>query len=377
MRQDVRNRWRHAPLGLLGMVALVAAVESSLGRQADRFATTSALSAQLSGEAARREAPGRSVLFFGDSLAKHGLIPSVFERAAGLTAFNLATPGAQAPTTYFLLKRALDAGARPEAVVVDFKPFLLAARGKKGMQDWSQLLSVAELADLAWTSGDPALAAEAAIQGWLPSLRGRHEIRDAVSAALRGEAEALWPINRACRRNWSLNQGANVAEINPAFTGAVSPNVAEHLSSNRWACRKLNARYVERFLDLAESRGIRVYWLLPPSCPELEALRDATGSERKFREYVRSVEARHPRLTVLDGREPSWVASLFVDSSHLDGRGGVALTLAVAGAMRNPEARPGAEWVALRVGDDARSVPLPETIRGSQVAISRIDAARR
>ena len=61
----------------------------------------------------------------GDSLAKLGVAPSLVEARSGRSVYNLAVCAGQAPSSYFLLRRVLDSGARPTAILVDFFPRLL------------------------------------------------------------------------------------------------------------------------------------------------------------------------------------------------------------------------------------------------------------
>jgi len=61
------------------------------------------------------------VLCFGDSQMKFGIAPHVVAARTGRPAYNLAIVGGQPPASYFLLRRALEAGARPSAVLFDLQ----------------------------------------------------------------------------------------------------------------------------------------------------------------------------------------------------------------------------------------------------------------
>src|SRR5437016_3106661 len=115
----------HWPRGLLGALVLVAAVECALERSWLDLDDPVSLSWRLSARAAEREAPGCALLCMGDSLVKLSMIPQVLEAQTGLRAYNLAVARGPAPAAYFLLKRALRAGASPQAIVVDFKPSVM------------------------------------------------------------------------------------------------------------------------------------------------------------------------------------------------------------------------------------------------------------
>src|SRR6185437_535102 len=95
-----RRRW---PAGVLGMAAIVVAVESFVAADRARFTEASALAWPLGVEATRGEAVGARVLCFGDSLVKSGIVPEVIEARLGEPAYNLALPASTAPAHYFLL----------------------------------------------------------------------------------------------------------------------------------------------------------------------------------------------------------------------------------------------------------------------------------
>src|SRR5262249_35519035 len=109
------------PWGLLGMVGLIIAVESFVARHDLDFTPWGSAAWSASPEAARREAPSCEVLCFGDSLVKLGVLPRVIEGVTGKRAYNLSICAAQAPASYFLLRRGLEAGAKPSAILVDYK----------------------------------------------------------------------------------------------------------------------------------------------------------------------------------------------------------------------------------------------------------------
>src|SRR5581483_11588744 len=88
---------------------------------------------------------------------------------------------------------ALDAGARPRAVVVDFQPTLLASDPAYNQARWPELLGQRDAIDLARVSRAPDQAASIAARRLLPSLRLRPPLRDLLGGLLlRGD----WPSRR-------------------------------------------------------------------------------------------------------------------------------------------------------------------------------------
>jgi hypothetical protein len=218
-----------------------------------------------------------------------------------------------------------------------------------------------------------SLFAAIALGRALPSYRSRLEVRQAIVAALRGEEPPMRPINRVCRRNWTMNQGANVAARNPAFLGTVSPKQHKTLLSHLWYCHRANAAYIRRFMELTAARGIPVYWLLPPLSPELQARREQTGAEAGYEAFVRSFAKRFPHLTVVDARHSGYGPSVFVDPTHLDGLGARTVTADLAALLRE---RGGGLGVGGRTRSGWVALPPFRTVE-AEVALEDVEQSKR
>jgi hypothetical protein len=317
------------------MLSLITAIEGFIARNALDFSDPVSLSWRLAARSARSLAPGRSVLLAGDSLVKHGLVPRVIAARSDQTAVNLAVARGSAPATFFLVRRALEAGARPAALVVDFKPNVLTGGPRYNSRYWQEILTPREILELARASRSAALGLELAVGRLLPSFRSRHEIRDNLRAALRGETDRLRLINRMCLRNWTVNDGADVAAKNPAWSGTVEvgPETDQKYQTRVFQCHRVNAEYIRRLFALAAARGVAVYWLLPPLTPQLQARREQAGAEAGFVQFVRSMQATAANVTVLDARHAGYDHRLFVDATHLDGQGAQALSRDIAAVL--------------------------------------------
>jgi hypothetical protein len=334
------------------MIGLVVAVECFVSRHWIDFSDPVSLSWRTSAQAAESEAPRCELLCLGDSLVKHGLFPSVIEQATGRRTVNLSAARAPALLTYVLLRRVLDAGARPAAVVFDVKPAVLMGGVDYDERYWQEVLSLREGFELFQMTRKAPLMVSTLLGRLLPSLRARLEVRSNVLAALRGETDPLHAINRVLLRNWTVNRGANVVPEDVRFQGEVASEVAERLHVNRFHVDKTNAKAVERLLQLAAARNIAVYWLITPLSPGLQALRDESGSEGRYEAFVRAFQSRYPRiLTVLDGRRAGYPSHLFADATHVNGAGAIALSRSVAAAIGPDLSREGGAkrsgWIAL------------------------------
>src|SRR4051794_32154300 len=142
------------PRGLLGMIGLVAVVEIFLARQPLVLRSPDSWTWNHSGREARRAARGCAVLAFGDSLMKCGIAPRVLEARLGRRVYNLAVGGGTAPASYFLLRQALDSGARPAAVLVDFPAETLPLEPERWTRLWPEFAGLRESWDLACSARD-------------------------------------------------------------------------------------------------------------------------------------------------------------------------------------------------------------------------------
>src|SRR5947209_6511609 len=148
-----RGRW---PLGLLGMLALVVAVESFLARHTLDFTSIIAAGYAYPARNCRATRPGE-ILCFGDSLMKFGVLPRVFETRLGTRTTNLAIPGGLPAASFFLFRRAVEAGARPSVVLVSFKPTILQGRPRDFAPQLAALANARESLELAWAGQDAGL----------------------------------------------------------------------------------------------------------------------------------------------------------------------------------------------------------------------------
>lgn len=319
---------RRLPRGVLGMIALIAFVELGIVlRNEVRLTERIPYRWAYAGRAASgAEATGADVLCLGDSQILLGVVPSLIEERSGLTAFNLAVPGGQPPSTYVLYRRALEAGARPKTIVVGFFPGLLSINGVMNLQQWPELLDTRETMALALHAESPPLFIRVTMAHLLASTRKRDEIRARILGGLRGEPNETHQIVLAHRRNWEVNRGAQVAPADEAFVDVVGEAIQEAVPARRWRPDPVNALYIERLLTLAASRGTTVAWVMPTISPAWQSHRDASGLDDDYERYARSLLTRHPNLVVVDGRRSGYDMSAFRDAFHLERRGAAALS---------------------------------------------------
>ena len=364
---------RRVPAGFVGMLVMVVCVDSFVARHRLNLRNSWGWDWSLADQAARGGVGDCEVLFFGDSLVKLGVSPQVFERSGGGKAYNLAVIGGQVPGSYFLLRRAIEAGSRPRAVVLDTIPHLIAeGLDSTASAGWPELLSYRDGVELSLEARDPHFFASMMLAKAFPSVRHRFEIRNSVAASLRGEPQPIGDALLAYLRNWGVNRGAQIMKRDPASASAQIAGMASAMFPDSWRPDPAKLRYLHEFFDLADAHGIRAYWLLPPFTPEVQKRRESNGRDAEYSAFVKSVQARHPNLVVLDARRSGYGEGELYDPIHLDVRGASTLSHDLAAILRRGPAGVG-RWEALPAFRELRSqVPLEDVGQSAAAVTSTI-----
>ncbi len=313
------------PVGLIGMLALIAVIETRL-KTLDKLTTKLASMWQWKSYEAGHEARRSDVLCFGDSLIEFGVLPHVLSGRSRRPSYNLALPGGVPSSSYFLLKRSIDAGAQPSAIIVDFMPYQLLPvdeleAARKPL--WPYLARTRDIFDLAVRGRDVDLAVGIGMARLLVSCRTRTEIRSSIVAALENKSLVVDETYLLVTR-WNLqsNRGAFVV---PDVAHDPDPNPSdEHLLSQGRDTHFVD--YVDRFLGLAASRDIKVYCLIPPISPEYQTLWDGSVAATQYEEFLREKLRTYPNLVIIDGRHSGYGTSQFLDTKHLSRNGAAVLS---------------------------------------------------
>ena len=371
------------PAGLIGALGLVLLLDPLIAGTPIGQHGASRLTA--SWEAAFRAAAepeaSAEILCFGDSLIKLGILPRVLEARLGRSAYNLAVLGGQSPTSHYLLRRVLDRGHSPRALIVNFSPLLLGMDPRVNLAWWAGLMNAQERLGLALQSRDPRLGLDLLLHGGIRTLSIRETSRAALGLGTlelrdREEGESGDEL-RTLLRNWSINRGAQVA---PRPFVPIRGSLPQPYEGPGWKWRPnpVHASFVERFLALAEDRRIPVYWIIPPAEADWRARNEGVGTVDAYRAYVRRLVSRYSTLTVFDLQRANWGRAFFRDPIHLNRDGAVRLTLAVSGAIERARRGPDVDgrWIAM--DGDARvpsrmSQELLEDLDQSRLAVGRVE----
>jgi hypothetical protein len=382
MNDAPRNHQRSpVPLGLMGMIALVAIVELGLIRGNLNFMGNVAVSWKYTGRTIKKKAPGNSILCFGDSMLKFGVLPRVVTEGTGQKTHNFAIHSGSAPSSYFLFRRALAMGVRPSAVVVDFARGILAdgPASETRPYPWVELLEPLEAAELCWAAKDPGLVASLGLQSILHSVRLRHEIRAHVMAQLNAKPTGQRDVTPALWRNWNTNDGGQANPKVEAFADNLIPESAP-IKTGTWRSDPVNALYVRRFLELAASRGLKVYWTLTPVTPGTFSSWVHSGDEQLYVDFVRREQARYRNVVVLDARDSGFERSVFVDGVHLDRDGAAALSAGISQALRqsmNEAESARTNWIKVPAFNDQTLQVAIEDVGQSREAVKSLGWRKR
>jgi hypothetical protein len=359
------------------MLGVVMAIEWTLAGHDLDFTAPWHWDWRVIGKAATRpdRVKGREVLLFGDSMLKFGVMPRVIGKFSGKTAYNFSLHMGQTPSCYFMLRRALRAGAKPSAIVLGPAPHMLTQPIEPAKGIWPELLEVGESLDLARTMGSSDAFAAITLARVLPSYKERYDIRANLMAALQGRSVSNRNVIPMYRRNWKVNDGAQLMGDVPRV---VDVDFWTNTFFARWTPQAANVAYLDRFLELAASERIPVYWLVMPLYPEVQARTGASGFDAAYSAFIRDVHARFPGTIVVDARHAGFAPDLFADGVHLNRRGALKLSAALAEILRDPlEIGQTGHWVALDI-NRARPVDLPiEDLIQSSVAVETARATTR
>jgi hypothetical protein len=336
MEDGLKNQGGRLPWGFLGMLGLVMAIEWTLANHDLDFTAVWHWDWRVIGKAATKpdKVRRKELLFFGDSMVKFGLMPSIVQQGTGKTAYNFALHTGQTSSSYFMLRRTLRAGARPSAIVLDLTPHMLMEGPSANKSLWAELLSPEECFDLARTMDDEDFFTRTMLEKALPTYKERHDIRANLMAALRGTSTSKRFEIPSYWRNWKLNDGAQLM----GYSGApqIDPAFWVRQLYSKWAPHPVNLAYLDRFLALAAEHQIPVYWLLTPIHPDVQYGTDANRFDLEYSIFVKVTQARFPGTIVVDSRHSGFTADMFLDGAHVNRRGALKLSAAVADVLRQP-----------------------------------------
>ncbi len=361
------------PIGLLGAVAIVLLAEAYVTRRRDELCSIYSVEWRQNARSIRRNAAGSAVLCFGTSLSRMGVAPRVIEERTGMPAYNFAASGAQPFLCYTALRDALARGrGRGRSSSTSPGP-PSASPMSSTRRAWSRAGRSPS------SSSGPCAARDASLFGrmmtaWaLPSYHARPEIRANIGAALRGEEPERNAARFLYARNAEANRGAcHLGSV--GYDGKVDP-ANPVMFPKDWTCTAASLAYIEKFLATADSRGIPVFWVLPPMVPEAGLYWASSGTRARYMAMAESFAARHPGVTLVDATTARYPTEAFNDPVHLNRDGAVVFSADLSDVIRSRAAREGGT-VAARVGlPDYRPDRDAARVEDSRATLAKITRA--
>jgi hypothetical protein len=321
------------------------------------------------GRAAYRDAVRSAALCFGDSVVKLGVAPTAIEAVTGRPAYNLATFGGPPALSFVLLRRALESGARPNAVIIALHSANLSISPRYYEQSWQRIATARECLDLALTARDPEFFGALVAGRLFPSIRSRFEIRALVRLELHGQKPVVRPDQDVVthRRNWQANRGGAILPAHAPH--AIEADLANtYLFPTFWERNREESVYVHRFCALAAAHGIPVFCVLPPVAPAAQEARVRLGLDATYTQVVRSLLRRHREVVIVDARRSEYPDAAFADMVHLNSRGASVLSAELADLVTHHRDRASSRgrWIHL----------APYHERPNGVALEDLDRSR-
>ena len=364
---------RTIPLGFFGALVLIAATEFSIEQNAIYSLGGNHWSYRVAEKMARTDVKSNQVLYFGDSLLKLGLAPRVIEAETGLRGYNFAQAGGQVPGSYFFLRQALESGAKPAAIVVEFFPSLLCTGTKLNNENWPFLARLSDGLSIARYGGGMEVFGSFAVRRLLPSMRSRTSLRAAIQTAFQTDVRIVQSEILAAILNWKTNRGAEItASVLPAASG-IDLDSWEKAYFPHIQCLPIHLHYLHKFFNLAAANQIPVFWLLPPYRSDMRARCEHSGFNNEHLAFVHQIQSAHPNVTVFDGQQSQFPDEVFRDPHHLGLEGAAVFSSDVGQALTRSlgETDSPYRWVTLPLFR-ARPINAPlESFDASRVAVTK------
>lgn len=271
------------------------------------------------------------VMILGDCFTWAGVKPSVLERELDTSSVNMATNLAQTYlSSYLFLERYLSApGEPPEFVLIGLSPWSLTYAPALDRDYYDRFLFPVVGARVDALRELPIRTAAGAVVRALspPSIRMQYFLRQhnwpvkIVRADRRGYAELMSLFERG--GGWfdeSWDPGKRPVEE----VTEVSEDVAAFRLS------PLNSHYLERMLDLCESRNIPVVLCSLAVRGDRKRIWERYGVEGKMEEYISRLSSAHPCVKeFLNMTDAVPDKSYYADDYHLNERGATKYTKAL------------------------------------------------
>lgn len=267
-----------------------------------------------------RSADAFDVLFLGDSTAKRGIIPILFEEITGSTGYNLATYGTVSPfLDPYLLRTYLKHHAPPKAVVVvntiniGMRPLARQTLVEDFPNAREEISILVKNTLWPWHSHMETL-----ISNLLPSLRKRYQIRRNMRAYLSHGNEKLRPIEEIMQ----------MKGLEPDWIAEWNEEYDPSLPAWDFSRESEFGRMLEHLCQIASQGQTRVFVTFGPMSDAFSSPMRKERVERKMKN-IKEFLATQPSCTLLDG--PRMYERIWLENdTHVNETGAILFTQQLA-----------------------------------------------
>ena len=161
------------------------------------------------------------------------------------------------------------------------------------------------------------------------TLRYREELQAVVT---QGSLEFFQAMKKPIVSMRESQQRTNEPE--PPPPKVFSPNELSPQLSAPFRLSPLNARYLDKFCDLAAEHHIPIAWVSPPTIAALKQRGFGNTADGKYFAFLQSMAARHPNVTILHPEIDVMPDSDFTDAWHLNRYGAWQFSRELGGWLR-------------------------------------------
>jgi hypothetical protein len=275
--------------------------------------------------------PAPRVQIMGDSVAASGINAANLADAAGLppgTADNYSLPGTSPMFAYFTLRRELDAGRTPGRIL--FAPHPANLESPMIDRFIGRFGTMSECAELLREGAPPPDWLFGAACRLSVAMRNREEFRVAVTEGNFGFFQTLFKPAPSLL-------GSRVKYVSPPIPPPPlnwPPADYPPQLTAAFFVDALNARYIDKFCDLAAEHGIEVEWVTVPVIAAFKDRAMSGGGEAKYEAYLQGFVARHRNVTLLRPQLEVYPDNCFSDPWHLNVYGAVRFTNELGAEMK-------------------------------------------
>ena len=273
--------------------------------------------------------PAAPIQIMGDSVFSAIHAETVSE-SAGLrdrAISNYSLPGTSPMFTWFTLRRELAASEVPRFIIYAPHPATLSSPMIERFL--GRFATFDEAMDLLRNRAPVSEFLFGAACRASYTLRYREELQTVVT---QGTLEFFRTMKKPVPSMRESQQ--RMSEPAPPPPKVFSPKDLSPQLSAPFRLSALNARYLDKFCDLAAEHHIQIAWVSPPTIAALKEHGFGNTADGRYFAFLQAMAARHPNLTILHPEIDVMPDGYFIDAWHLNRYGAWQFSRELGGWVR-------------------------------------------